>query len=124
LELADIDFKAARMIIRRNVFIEKGVEHVDAVKGGKAKPIPLTPRLLDALKAVRHLRGPRLFYTDDGRTLTPKIVKMWLMRAERKAGLPETGRLHIARHTFASHLAMAQVCRHGPFRIWPGTPRS
>jgi integrase len=109
LELTDVDFKAARMIVRRNVFIQRAVEYVDSVKGGKAKPIPLTSRLLDALKEVRHLRGPRVFYTDEGQSLTPKILKLWVMRAERRAGLPETGRLHIARHTFASHLAMAGV---------------
>jgi integrase len=109
LELADVDFKAGRMIVRRNVFIQRGVEYVDSVKGGKAKPIPLTPRLLDALKAVRHLRGLRVLYPDNGAKFTPKVLKLWVMRAERKAGLPETGRIHIARHTFASHLAMAGV---------------
>lgn len=31
------------------------------------------------------------------------------MRAEVKAGLPETGRLHVMRRTYASHLAMAGV---------------
>jgi site-specific recombinase XerD len=41
--------------------------------------------------------------------ITPKIVKLWIMRAERAAGLPETGRCHVFRHTFASHLAMAAV---------------
>jgi integrase len=109
LQLTDVDTKAGRMIVRHNAFIEKGVEYIDSVKGGKAKPIPLTPRLRDALKAIRHLRGSRMFYTDGGRSLTPKILKSWIIRAERKAGLPETGRLHIARHTFASHLAMAGV---------------
>jgi integrase len=104
-----VDTKAGRMIVRRNSFIQRGVEYFDTVKGGKARPVPLTPRLRDALKAVRHLRGSRVLYTDEGRTLTPKILKSWVMRAERKAGLPETGRIHIARHTFASHLAMAGV---------------
>jgi integrase len=109
LELTDLDLKAGRVIVRRNAFIERGVEYIDSVKGGKAKPIPLTSRLLEALRAVRHLRGPRVLYPDDGGQLTPKILKTWVMRAERKAALPETGRIHVCRHTFASHLAMAGV---------------
>jgi site-specific recombinase XerD len=36
-------------------------------------------------------------------------LKLWIIKAERKANLPETGRLHVFRHTFASHLAMAGV---------------
>ena len=52
--------------------------------------------------------------------VTPKILKWWIMRVETKAGLPKTGRLHVYRHTFASHLAMAgvpaktiqELCRH------------
>jgi len=109
LELTGLDLKAGRMIVRRNAFIERGVEYVDTVKGGKSKPIPLTSRLVDALKAVRHLRGPRVLHPDDGGQLTPKVLKTWIMRAERKAGPAQTGRIHIARHTFASHLAMAGV---------------
>lgn len=125
LELTDLDLKAGRMIVRRNAFIERGVEYVDSVKGGKSKPIPLTSRLLDALKPVRHLRGPRVLYPDDGGQLTPKVLKTWIMRAERKAGLAPTGRIHIARHTFASHLAMAgvpantikELCRHSSLTV-------
>jgi integrase len=52
-------------------------------------------------------------------------VKLWIMRAEKAAGLPETGRCHVFRHTFASHLAMAAVstkqvqrlCRHSSVRV-------
>jgi integrase len=37
------------------------------------------------------------------------ILRRWIRRAEKAAGLPETGRCHVFRHTFASHLAMASV---------------
>lgn len=50
-----------------------------------------------------------MLYQDDGTELTPKIVRMWIMRAEKKAGLPETGRIHKLRHTICSHAAMAGV---------------
>jgi integrase len=109
LNLADVDFKNARMTVRRSVYVKKGEHHEDDVKGLLAKPVPLTPRLLDALKACRHLRGERVLYQDDGSELTPKVVRMWVERAERKAGLPETGKLHVLRHSFCSHAAMAGV---------------
>ena len=109
LDLTDVDFKNGRFTPRRHVYIKRGVRYVDEVKGDLAKPVPATQRLLDALKAVRHLRGPRVLYTDDGRELTPKLVKLGVMSAERRAGLPETGRLHVFRHTYCSHLAMAGV---------------
>jgi integrase len=109
LNLSDVDFRNGRMTVRRSVYVRKGERFVDSVKGDLAKPVPLTPRLLEALKAVRHLRGERVLYTPDGEELTPKIVRMWIESAERKAGLPVTGKLHVLRHTFASHAAMAGV---------------
>jgi integrase len=93
-----------RIVVRHNVFIEKGGrETVDTPKGGKAKTLRCTPRLADALRTLDR-SGPRVL----GR-ITPKIIKLWIMRAEKAAGLPETGRVHVYRHTFASHLAMASV---------------
>jgi integrase len=120
LDLADIDFKNARLTVRRSVYVRKGVRYVDAPKGLLAKPVPIgVGRLLDALKAVRHLRGERVFYMDDGSELTQKMFRTWVLRAQRKAGLPETGLIHILRHTFASHAAMAGV----PMRTIQGLAR-
>jgi hypothetical protein len=36
-------------------------------------------------------------------------VKRWVQLVEKRAGLPVTGKLHVYRHTFGSHLAMAGV---------------
>lgn len=123
--LEDIDFKMGRFHVRRNVYWKRGKAIIDAPKGKKAKPIPATPRLLAALKACRHLRGERLLFTDEGGPVTPKILKSWIIRAEAKAGLPRTGRLHVFRHTYASHLAMAgvpartvqELCRHASLDV-------
>ena len=109
LNLADIDFKGGRFTPRRSVYWKRGVRYEDEVKGVDAKPVPCTPRLLEAFKAIRHLRGPRALLSDEGGELTPKMIKRWVMRAEAKAGLSQTGRLHVYRHTFCSHLAMAGV---------------
>ena len=120
LDLADVDFAGARMAVRRNVYWKRDpstpkgaralqVSVVNTVKGGITKWIRLTPRLLAALKACRHLRGPRALYNDEGGELTPQMLKTWVSVVERRAGLPVTGRIHIFRHTFCSHLAMAGV---------------
>jgi integrase len=109
LDLADIAFKREQFTPKRSVYWKRGIRYVDEVKGVDAKPVPTTPRLLEALKAIRHLRGPRVLLSDEGAELTPKMIKLWVMRAEAKAGLPQTGRLHVYRHTFCSHLAMAGV---------------
>jgi len=109
LDLADVDYKNRRFTPVRSIYWKKKVKFEDVVKGELAKPIPCTPRLLEAFKVVRHLRGPRALYTDDAAELTPKILRLWIMKAERRAGLPVTGRAHIYRHTFCSHLAMAGV---------------
>ncbi len=47
-----------------------------------------------------------MLYTDQGTVPTPKIVRMWMEKAQRRAALPVTGGVHILRHTFCSHLAM------------------
>lgn len=109
LNLDDIDFKGGLFFVRRSVFWQKSQAILGTPKGGKSKPVPCTPRLLQALRACRHLRGQRLLYADDGTEVTPKLIKLWVMRAEKKAELPETGKLHIMRHTFCSHAAMAGV---------------
>ncbi len=109
LDLADVDFISGHMNVQRSVFFKKKKRHVGAPKGGKAKKIPVTPRLLAALKKVKHLRGPKVLYTDAGEEVTPGTVEPWVRAIEKRAGLPVTGRLHVLRHTFCSHAAMAGV---------------
>jgi integrase len=66
----------------------------------------LTERLEEALRAHRHLVGPRALYSEDGTSPTNKVIRIWMEKAQRRAGLPVTGAYHILRHTFCSHLAM------------------
>ena len=68
----------------------------------------MTERLAAALQAHRHMRGPRVLYDDATvpTVPTPKVVRIWMERAQRRAGLPVTGGVHVLRHTFCSHLAM------------------
>jgi len=80
---------------------------VTTPKGGRTRIVPLTDGLVKALQALRHLRGPRILYRDDGSSLTNKVVRLWMLAVQRRAGLPvANGGIHILRHTFCSHLAM------------------
>lgn len=103
LEWKDIDLKRqpAHVVVERSAW--KG--HVTTTKGGRSRRIPLTSRLAEALKAHKHLRGPRVLSDEKGAPLTQRLVQGLVERASRKAGLNDRG-VHILRHTFCSHLAM------------------
>lgn len=58
------------------------------------------------LKGLRHLKPPRMLYSNAGTELTKEVLTEWMSMAQRKAGLKANGGLHILRHTFCSHLAM------------------
>ena len=47
-----------------------------------------------------------MLYSDDKSTADRDALASWIRRAERRAGLSITGRLHILRHTFCSRLAI------------------
>jgi integrase len=79
---------------------------VGTPKGGKTRVVPMTARLQRALKAFRHLRGPRVFYRADSSTHSEETVRGALIRVEKRAGLPAKGKCHKLRHTFCSRLAM------------------
>jgi integrase len=109
LDQADVDRRGGRLTPRRSVFVKGKDRHEDDVKGGLAKPVPMSSRLADALKALRHLKGSRVFYGREGDEMTPKALRGIMARVETLAGLPAAGHLHVLRHTFCSHLAMAGV---------------
>jgi integrase len=102
LEWTDIDFRHSLLHVNRSEW--EG--HIGAPKGGRARTVNMTSRLTAALKAHRHLKGPRVLYSDDKSTADGDALASWIRRAERRAGLSITGRLHILRHTFCSRLAI------------------
>ncbi len=100
LEWCDVDLHKRQLRVRQSEW--KG--HVTAPKGGRMRYVPLTVRLAAALRAHRHLKGPRVLCSADGHPLTMREVQGLVRRGARRANVREgVDRL---RHTFCSHLAM------------------
>ena len=102
LEWTDIDFRRSLLHVNR----AEWEGHIGMPKGGRARTVNMTSRLAAALKGHRHLKGPRVLRSDDESTADRDALSSWIKRAERRAGLPITGRLHILRQTFCSRLAI------------------
>ena len=102
LEQSDCDLRRGKLNIERSEW--RG--QITNTKGIESRSIKMTDRLQRALKAHRHLRGDRVLYGESGQTITAGVIKRWMMRAQRRAGLRATGGIHLLRHTFCSHLAM------------------
>jgi integrase len=124
LKWSDLDLARRLIHVQRQIW--RG--HEGSPKGGRARFVPMTPELHDALNAHRHLKGERVLYTERGEELGNRTVRNWLAAAQRRAGLevtaatvgdkkavaPKTprkkdrgGAIHMLRHTFCSHLALA-----------------
>jgi integrase len=101
LQWQDIDLVAGLLRVRRSAV--RGV--IGVAKSGKGREVPLGDEVLAALKTERHLRGPLVLCTPEGRMFTKHECKHPLWRACKRSGLREIG-WHVLRHTFASHLVM------------------
>lgn len=102
LEQTDCDLRRGQVRVERSVW--NG--HTTPTKGMECRVVPMTARLRAALSGHRHLRGDRLLYGEHGQPITSGVIKRWMSRAQRRAGLRATGGVHLLRHTFCSHLAM------------------
>ncbi|HUL72984.1 MAG TPA: site-specific integrase [Vicinamibacterales bacterium] len=106
LEWGDVDLVKRQLTVQRSAW--RG--HVTAPKGGRARYVPLTRRLVDALREHRHLRSARVLGPSDGdgSPLTWDVAREHVQRAVRRARITGSGTsgIHRLRHTFCSHLAM------------------
>lgn len=102
LRWQDVDLRRRQLKIEKSVW--QGVE--DVPKSGRGRIIDMTEALTEALRAHRHLKGPRVLYQDDGKQTDENTLQDWIEQATRRAGLAPTRGVHILRHTFCSHLAM------------------
>jgi integrase len=92
LRVGDIDGE------RRLLRIEQG-------KGAKDRLVPLSPTLLEALRAYWRLYRPRewLFSGRAGEALSPTALQKAYTRAKRQAGITKPGGIHALRHAYATH---------------------
>ena len=100
LQWEDVDFSEMRVSVRHSDW--RG--QLTTPKNGRVRYVPLTRRLLAALRDYRRFGTARVLSRDDGRPLNRQAAWNRVRRAVRQANLP-TG-VHILRHTFCSHLAM------------------
>ena len=100
LKISDID--SQRMIL-----------HVVNGKGGKDRDLPLSPALLETLRAHWRWLKPRTYlfpsrkYRDREQPITGKIVWVACTEAARRAGIRKKVTPHLIRHSWATHLLEA-----------------
>jgi integrase/recombinase XerD len=88
----------------------RGLVVVRQGKGAKDRLVPLSPRLLEELRAYWRRRRPRPWLFPGGRRgrpLTPAGVQRVVKRAARRAGLSKPVTPHTLRHSYATHLLEA-----------------
>lgn len=102
LEKTDCDLRRGLLTVQRSEW--KG--EVTETKGMEARVVPMTQRLLQALKDNDHLVGDRVLYSTEMDRVTAKVIQKWMARAQKRAKLKANGGFHLLRHTFCSHLAM------------------
>lgn len=97
LEWGDIDLARGMITVQR----AQVYGNVGTTKGNASRHVPMTALLRDTLERLPRYARERVIGT-----LSPRALRTLVERAEEAAELPVTGRLHVLRHTFASHSAM------------------
>jgi integrase len=106
LEWGDIDWHNRTVIFRRAS--ARGTGEVGPTKGKRERYVPLAEQVIQALKEIRHLRGPLVFCNPDGTRMNVWQLNEKLRAAARRAGLRAIT-WHDLRHSFASNLVAAGV---------------
>ena len=100
LKIADID--SQRMVI-----------HVVNGKGGKDRDLPLSPALLETLRAYWRWLKPKTYlfpsrmHRDCEQPITDKVVWRACSEARKRAGIRKRVSPHLIRHSWATHLLEA-----------------
>lgn len=93
LKITDIDSR--RMMI-----------HIRNGKGKKDRMVPLSERLLEALREYYRQYHPReyLFEGEGGGQYSARSAQEVLAQAKKKMGITKKGSIHMLRHSYATHL--------------------
>jgi integrase len=107
LKWTDIDFRAKKVYVARSNW--RG--QVGTTKGNRMRAVPLTTRLLEALRQHRSLKSEFVLSNSEGKALSANGLSYLIERATRRSGLattrkPKGAGPHVLRHTFCSDLAM------------------
>ncbi len=92
-----------------HIHVERQVwrDEVDSPKSGRGRIIPMTDRLAWVIRKLGRVKGDTLLLDDDGKRISVKRLRTLMKAAQRDAGLEATGNVHLLRHSFCTHLAMA-----------------
>ena len=99
LQVRDIDSKRMLVLVRQG-------------KGRKDRLTPLSPRLLDELRAYWRVRQPRPWLfpgASASSPLCPGTVQRYCKEVVRRAGFTKPVTMHTLRHSFATHMLEAGV---------------
>jgi site-specific recombinase XerD len=98
LKVEDID--SARMLL-----------HIRQGKGGRDRSVPLSPKLLETLRAYWRWMKPKTYLFPGtvhnrraDKPITPKVLWAACRQAAQRAGISKPVRPHLLRHSFATHL--------------------
>ena len=98
----DVDLKASTPQLKVRRASWRG--ELTSPKGGRERTVPLSERLVKALKTIRSL-NPTVLTRETGEPWNWEVMRFALPRSCKRAGLRSIG-WHSLRHTFCSHLAM------------------
>ena len=101
----DVNLEKGQLRVERNDW--QG--HVSTTKGGRLRYVPMTRRLQDALRAHRHLRGPRVLHRRDGTNMTASAIVEVVVRAAPRAIQELAGHRDLATTQRYMHLSPAAV---------------
>ncbi|MBA3544974.1 MAG: site-specific integrase [Nannocystis sp.] len=100
LQWSDLNLARASMTIRHNLV--RGT--IDVPKGRTEDEVGMTRRLVGALTAIRHRRGPFVFSTESGEHYKEHHIKRWMEQLVEKGKLTWHG-THVLRKTCGTRIA-------------------
>lgn len=107
---ANANFDTGKLEIWEAEYIIGDQRNANTTKGGRMRTVKMTPRLQSALRRrIAQVGYGRLFVNKDGSQMTNWDMRCLMAGIQEAAGFKDHGDLHILRHTFGSHLALAGV---------------